>query len=180
VVVGAGHVPGIVEWLKRLHQGETPDLDGLDRVPPPGKIRKVLPWIIPVLVLGLITWGFVRSGWDGGFQMLLRWFLVNGTLSGIGAIIALAHPVTIAASILGAPFTSMNPTIGVGFVSGFLEAVLRKPRVEDFERLQDDIVSVRGFYRNRITRILLVFFFSSLGSSIGTFVALPFLFPGVG
>lgn len=181
VIVGAGHVPGIVQWLERLHNGgEKADLEGLEVVPPPGRVRKVLPWVIPALVVGLITWGFFRSGWDGGLQMLLRWFVVNGVLSGIGAIIALAHPLTILASILGAPFTSMNPTIGVGFVAGALEALVRKPRVIDFESLQNDILSVRGFYRNRFTRILLVFFFTSLGSSIGTFVALPFLFPGLG
>jgi pheromone shutdown-related protein TraB len=181
VVVGAGHVSGIVSWLEKLHAGEPgPDLEDLDTVPPPGPVRKIIPWLIPALVAGLIIWGFFRSGWDGGLQMLLRWFVVNGVLSGIGAIVALAHPVTILVSILGAPFTSMNPTIGVGFVSGALEAVLRKPRVVDFERLHDDILSFRGFYRNRFTRILLVFFFTSLGSAIGTFVALPFLFPGAG
>lgn len=181
VVVGAGHAPGIVEWLEKLHAGEQgPDLEELDTVPTPGRIRRIIPWLIPAVVAGLIAWGFFRSGWDGGFQMLFRWFVVNGVLSGLGAIIALAHPVTIVASILGAPFTSMNPTIGVGFVAGALEAVLRKPRVVDFENLQTDITTLRGFYRNRFTRILLVFFFTSLGSSIGTFVALPFLFPGVG
>ncbi|MFW6290794.1 MAG: TraB/GumN family protein [Spirochaetota bacterium] len=179
VVVGAGHVPGIARWLTAIHEGvEKPDLDRIDTVPPPGVIRKAIPWMIPAVVAGLIAWGFVQSGWDGGLQMLLRWFLVNGILSGIGAIIALAHPLNIVISFLAAPFTSMNPTIGVGFVSGLLEAILRKPRVVDFERLQDDITSFRGFYRNRITRILLVFFFTTLGSAIGTFVALPFLFPG--
>ena len=179
VVVGAGHVPGIARWLTAIHEGvEKPDLARIDTVPPPGVLRKAVPWVIPAVVAGLIAWGFVRAGWDGGLQMLLRWFLVNGTLSGIGAIIALAHPLNIVISFLAAPFTSMNPTIGVGFVSGLLEAVLRKPRVVDFERLQDDITSFRGFYRNRITRILLVFFFTTLGSAIGTFVALPFLFPG--
>ena len=180
VVVGAGHVPGIARWLQSIHDGsQSPDLGALDVVPSAGPLRKIVPWIIPVVVAGLIAWGFIRSGWDGGVQMLWRWFIVNGTLSGLGAIIALAHPVNIVASFLAAPFTSMNPTIGVGFVSGFLEAVLRKPRVLDFERLQDDITTLRGFYRNRITRILLVFLFTTLGSAIGTFVALPFLFPGL-
>lgn len=108
----------------------------------------------------------------------MRWVLVNGTLSAIGALIALAHPVTIIASFVAAPITSMNPTIGVGIVTGLLEAVVRKPRVLDFENLQRDILSVRGFFRNRVTHVLLVFFFSSLGSAIGTFVAFPFLFPG--
>jgi pheromone shutdown-related protein TraB len=179
-VVGAGHVPGIVTWIRRIEEENNhPEMDVLDTVPPRGPVRKALPWVIPALVAGLIVWGFVRSGWDGGLQMLWRWILVNGTLSAIGATLALGRPLTIVATFLAAPFTSMNPTIGVGFVSGLLEAVLRKPRVADFERLSEDITTLRGFYRNRFTRILLVFFFATLGSAIGTFVALPFLFPGL-
>jgi pheromone shutdown-related protein TraB len=177
-VVGAGHVPGIITWLEKLESGEaTTNLDDINIVPPPKPITRVLPWVIPAVVLGLITAGFVRAGWQGGFSMLYRWILVNGTLSAVGAIAALAHPVTIIASFLAAPITSMNPTIGVGMVTGLLEAFLRKPRVADFESLQDDILSVRGFFRNRLTHILLVFLFSTIGSAIGTFIALPFLFP---
>ncbi len=177
-VVGAGHVPGIVAWLERLDRGQaSTDLSDIDSVPPPKPISKLLPYVVPAVILGLIVSGFVRTGWQGGFDILLRWFLVNGTLSALGALVALAHPVTIIASFLAAPITSMNPTIGVGMVSGLMEAGLRKPRVIDFETLQDDILTVRGFFHNRLTHILLVFFFSTLGSAVGTFIALPFLFP---
>ena len=177
-VVGAGHVPGIVAWLERLDRGESStDLGDIDVIPPPKRITRVLPYLLPALILGLIVSGFIRSGWQGGFDMLMRWFLVNGTLSALGALVAMAHPLTIIASFLAAPITSMNPTIGVGMVSGLMEAGLRKPRVVDFETLQEDILTVRGFFRNRLTHILLVFFFSTLGSAIGTFIALPFLFP---
>lgn len=176
-VVGAGHVPGIIGWLERLaNDGAEIDKKALEVIPPPGPIKKAIPYVVPLVVAGLITWGFFRGGVEGGLQSLYRWIIVNGTLSGLGAIIALAHPITIIASIAAAPITSMNPTIGVGFVSGLLEAFLRKPRVRDFENLNTDITSVRGFYRNRLTRILLVFFFSTIGSAIGTFIALPLLF----
>ena len=107
--------------------------------------------------------------------MLWLWVLVNGTLSAAGALLALAHPLTIVLSFLAAPLTSLNPTIGVGIVAGLLEAVLRKPRVKDFESLHEDIASIKGFYRNRFTHILLVFFLSSIGSSIGTFIGIPWL-----
>ena len=107
--------------------------------------------------------------------MLWLWVLVNGSLSALGSLIALAHPVTIIVSFLAAPITSLNPTIGVGFVAGILEAVLRKPKVRDFEHLHDDIASVRGFYRNRLTHVLIVFLLSSVGSAIGTFVGIPWL-----
>ncbi len=175
-VIGAGHVNGIVERLNAFQAGtETPQVSDIETVPPPSKFSKVLPWLIPAAVLGLIATGFLRSGWREGLQMLWLWVLVNGTLSSLGALLAFAHPLTIVIAFLAAPLTSINPMIGVGIVTGLLEAVLRKPRVRDFESLLDDIASFKGFYRNRLTHILIVFFLSSLGSAIGTFIGIPWL-----
>jgi pheromone shutdown protein TraB len=61
----------------------------------------------------------------------------------------------------------------VGILSGLVQVILRKPRVSDAESINEDITSLKGIYRNRITHALLVFFLSSLGSSIGTFVSIP-------
>lgn len=178
-VVGAGHVSGIVSWLHALDEGrEEADLSSIDVVPPPSIASKIAPWILPTIIVGLFVWGFFRRGWDGGLEMLLRWVLVNGTLSGLGALAALAHPVTIVASFAAAPITSMNPTIGVGMVSAAVEAFVRKPRVSDFETLHEDTATLRGFLKNRFTKILVVFLLSTVGSAIGTFVAIPFLFGG--
>lgn len=178
-VVGAGHVPGVIRHLEMLAAGTMDtSLDDLDIVPPPSRLAKTLPYLVPALVIGLISWGFVQGGFDAGVRSLTRWVMINGTLSAVGAAAALAHPLTVVASFLAAPVTSMNPTIGVGFVAGILESFFRKPRVSDFENLQDDISSLRGFFRNRITRILLVFLFTTIGSAVGTFIALPLLFPG--
>lgn len=175
-VVGAGHMNGIVEWLEALDSKEKEaSLDEISVVPPARKWVSKLPWLITVAVVALIASGFIRSGARQGFEMLLVWILANGTLSAIGAIIALAHPLTVIISFAAAPFTSMNPTIGVGIVTGIIQAWVKKPRVEDLENLNTDITSIKGFYRNRLTKVLLVFFFSSIGSSIGTFVALPYL-----
>ena len=131
--------------------------------------------LIEVSVIYLLIYGFINAGWDQGLKMFSYWFLVNGVLSGIGAIIALAHPLTILLSFLLSPFTSLNPTIGVGIVVGVVEAYVRKPRVVDFEHLNEDILSIKGFYSNRFTHALIVFFLTSIGSTIGTFVAFPFL-----
>lgn len=175
-VIGAGHAPGIVRWLQALHQGTADtDLEDITHVPPATKLSKILPWIIPTIVIGLLAAGFIRSGWNQGLEMFLYWIIVNGTLSAIGAIVALAHPLTIILSFLAAPFTSLNPTIGVGIVTGLFEAYIRRPRVSDFENLTDDILTVRGFFRNRFTHALVVFFLSSIGSAAGTFIAFPFL-----
>jgi pheromone shutdown-related protein TraB len=173
-VVGAGHMNGIVRWIEDLYKGDKKvDLREISILPPRSMGSKLIPWIIPSLILAIVVTGFVTSGVEVGFKMLLVWVLANGTLAAVGALLALAHPLTILGSFLAAPITSMNPTIGVGMVSGIMEYFFRKPKVHDMECLQDDVTSLRGWYRNRISRILLVFFFSSLGSSIGTFYALP-------
>jgi pheromone shutdown protein TraB len=138
-------------------------------------VGKIIPWVIPAAIAGLLIAGFFRSGWREALSMFWMWVLVNGTLSAAGALAALAHPLTIVISFAAAPITSMNPTIGVGIVTGLIEALLRKPQVGDFENLHDDIKSFRGFYRNRLTHILLVFFFSTIGSAIGTFIGIPYL-----
>lgn len=175
-VVGAGHVPGIIRTLEALEAGDvSANVDELDKVPPKGPVARVLPWVLPAAVGAIFVAGFLQSGWALTRDMLVLWILVNGSLSAAGAALAFAHPLTVIISFVAAPITSMNPTIGVGFVSGFLEAVFRKPRVVDFETLQDDIARFRGFFRNRITRILLVFAFSTIGSAIGTFIGIPYL-----
>jgi pheromone shutdown-related protein TraB len=175
-VIGAGHVEGIIESLRRLDAGTLEnDTSSLETIPPRKKISRILPYLVPAIIIGLIVAGFFRSGWRLSLSMMWKWILVNGTLSAIGSLLALAHPITIAAAFIGAPITSLNPTIGVGLLTGIVEATLRKPRVTDFENLPEDLLSFRGFLRNRITHILLVFLFSSIGSSLGTFIGIPYL-----
>ena len=107
--------------------------------------------------------------------MLAWWVLANGILAGCGALAAWGHPLTIISSILAAPLTSLNPMMAAGWVSGLVEALSRKPKVKDFEHLPSDILSIRGFWRNKVTRILLVVVFTNLGSAAGTFVAIPMM-----
>ena len=174
-VVGAGHVPGMLSWIEKFNAGEDTNIDSLNVIPPPKRISKLLPFIIPAAFIGLIVAGFFKSGLDTSLSMMLWWVIINGSLAALGSLIALAHPLTIIAAFFAAPITTMNPTIGVGMVTGLLEAILRKPKVLDFERLSEDITTVKGFWKNRITHILLVFFLSSIGSITGTFVAIPYL-----
>jgi pheromone shutdown-related protein TraB len=169
-VVGAGHVPGIRKyWNAKI------DMDRLDQIPPKGKLSGILKWIIPLGILVLVVWGFYHGGAHTGTHMITWWIMANGILAGLGAVIALAHPLTILASIIAAPLTSLNPMIAAGWVSGLVEAFSRKPKVRDFENLPKDILSIKGFWKNKITRILLVVVFTNLGSSIGTFVAIPLM-----
>ena len=169
-VVGAGHVPGI----KRYWNTEI-DIAPLEKLPPKSKLSAVLKWVIPLGIVALIITGFFMGGAKVGKDMVVWWLLANGVLAGLGALAALAHPLTVVSSIVAAPLTSLNPMVAAGWVSGLVEAFSRKPRVIDFENLQEDIHSLRGFWKNKVTRVLLVVVFTNLGSSIGTFVAIPLM-----
>jgi pheromone shutdown-related protein TraB len=169
-VVGAGHVPGIKKYLT-----QNTDLAELETIPPKKNTLRYITWAIPVVVCALFFFGFFMGGADRGTRMLTWWILVNGALAGIGALVALAHPFTVVSSVVAAPLTSLNPMIAAGWVSGLVEAFSRKPRVKDFESLADDILSFKGFWKNKITRILLVVVFTNLGSSAGTLIALPIM-----
>jgi len=169
-VVGAGHVRGIQKYWN------TPvDLEELNEIPPGGKIANILKWTLPVLILAMVVLGFLKAGSVAGTDMIKWWILANATLAGIGAAAALAHPLTIASAVFASPITSLNPMIAAGWVSGLVEALLGKPRVRDFENLTEDLSSLKGFWRNKITKILLVTVFTNIGSSLGTFVAIPLM-----
>ena len=169
-VVGAGHVPGIRRcW-------ETPvDMVELDSVPATKPLSKLAAWIVPLALVGLMVGGFAWGGARTGSHMLGWWALVTGILSGLGALAALAHPLTILSAALAAPFTTLHPLIAAGWVSGLVEAFARRPRVSDIEDLPQDILSLRGFWRNGITRLLLVVVFTNLGATVGTLVAIPMM-----
>ena len=169
-VVGAGHVPGI----KKYWNADV-DIKTLDHLPPKGKTFGILKWIIPAAILVLLFSGFFYGGVNTGKDMIKWWILANGLLAGLGALIAFAHPFTILSSVLAAPLTSLNPMIAAGWVSGLVEAFSRKPKVKDIENLPEDILSIRGFWKNKVTRILLVVVFTNLGSALGTFVAIPLM-----
>ena len=175
-VIGAGHREGVLRVLQEIESGaDLPDVTALNTPPNRTRAGRVVPWMVPGIVFTVIAIGFARSGVDLTLLMLGRWILINGSLAALGSLVVLAHPLTVIISFIAAPITSMNPTIGVGIVSGAVEAIIRKPRVSDFESIHDDLVSLRGFFRNRITHALLVFLGASLGSVAGTFIGLPLL-----
>lgn len=167
-VVGAGHIPGIIN-----NMGRRIDVDELDRIPPPGLWPRVAGWCFSAVIVGLFIVGFFSSGGRASMNMILWWAAITASFSGMGALILLAHPVTILASAMAAPITTLHPLIAAGWVAGLTEATMRKPQVKDFLSLTNDITTIRGFFRNKITRILLLVAIVNLTTSIGTFVAIP-------
>ena len=166
-VVGAGHVVGM---RRALLEAEEADLSGLDEVQPVSAAWKWLGWGIPAIILGSLAWIASSKGPEVAGQNLLFWVLANGIPSTVGAAVALAHPLTVAAAFFVAPVTSLTPVIGAGYVLAFVQAWLQPPRVIEFETLADDVGSPRGWWRSRLLRILLVFVLTTLGSLLGTYV----------
>ncbi len=172
-VVGAGHVQGIKKYLEKKKLNV--DLKELEHVPKKRfSILKTLGYAVPIIFASLIIYLFLTGGWGRAADALLWWFLINGSLSAIGTAIARGHPLSILTAFVAAPLTSLNPAIAAGWVAGYVEFKIRKPVVKDFQNL-GKIEDLKGFFNNRVIRLLMVVALANLGSMIGTFVALPYL-----
>lgn len=169
-VIGAGHVPGIARILR---EGTAVDRALLDETPRPGITRKVLKWAIPGSVVLLIFIGLLQSGRETGGAMAASWVVATSATAAIGAAIALAHPLTILVSALVAPFTAVNPLLRSGWIAALVEATTRRPRVGDLEHILDDMASLRGWYKNRVCRVLLVLILVNLMGIVGGAIAVP-------
>ncbi|HLR63516.1 MAG TPA: TraB/GumN family protein [Lentibacillus sp.] len=163
-VLGAAHVPGITKEIKREQ-----DLKQLSARPPKSKLPKIIAWTIPILIISIIAYTFYTNP-SAGWQQTISWILWNGSLSALGTAIALGHPLTILTAFLAAPISSLNPLIAAGWFAGIVQALIRKPHVGDFEKLSEDVYSVKGFWQNKVTRILLIVVLANIGSSVGTFI----------
>jgi pheromone shutdown-related protein TraB len=175
-IVGAGHLTGIASHITALAEKKaTADLAPLDQLPQKGWAGRILPWTIPAVIVVLFGLGFMRAGWQMSLEMFWRWTLIHGGLAAVGSLLAFAHPVTIVIAFVGAPIGTLNPFGKIGLFTGVAEAFLRKPRVKDVENLSEDVMSFKGFYKNRVTHILVVFFLSTLGAAIGNIISIPLL-----
>ncbi len=168
-IVGAGHLKGIKSEIKNIEDSKK-IIEQLNRIPKKSKFIKIFPWIIVFIILTGFFIGFSKST-DLGIDLIFDWIIINGGLSALGAILAGAHPLTIIIAFLSAPLTSLNPTIGAGMVSAGAELIIRKPQVKDFKRLREETTKITGWWKNRVSRTILIFIFCSLGSAIGTYFA---------
>lgn len=166
-VVGAGHVAGM---MNRFSEDNKKSISEITTIPPVSKGYKIVGWAIPLLIIGsLVTIG-IQKGVSVAGENLLFWILANGVPSAIGALIALAHPLTTLSAFAAAPITSLTPVIGAGYVTAFIQVLTCPPVVKEFETAGDDIGTFRGWWRNRLLRVFLVFLLTGIGSAIGTWV----------
>ena len=167
-MVGAGHLVGMLPTFENPPSPEA--MAELDEKPPPSKTGYYIGWGIGLFILSMFGVGYIRSP-ELGLELILQWFVINGSLSALGAALAFAHPLSILAAFLAAPLTSLNPTIGAGMVVGIVESYIRKPKVADFESMREDIAHFSMWWKNGVIRVFLIFFFANLGSAAGTFIA---------
>ena len=168
-VIGAGHLQGLAKHLRS--DDVAPDIVRTDLASV--KEKSSIPWfslVLAAFVLGGFAWGFWRGGLDVGADLLLYWVLLTGTLGALGCLLAGGHPLSILAAFVASPVTPLHPALASGTISALVEAWVRKPTHADFMALRNDVSSVRGWWRNRVARVLLNFFLTSLGTAIGVWL----------
>ena len=164
-VLGGAHVAGVKEEIfKEQNMAE------ITSVPPAGKAGKIIGWAVPLAIVALIAYGFVQ-GFQTGMEQVISWILWNGSLAALFTAIMLGHPLSILTAFVVAPISSLNPMLACGWFAGLMEAHIRKPKVEDVNNISNDIFSIKGLFRNRFLRTLLIVIMANLGSTLGTIIA---------
>ncbi|MGX1264394.1 pheromone shutdown-related protein TraB [Rossellomorea marisflavi] len=163
-VLGAAHVPGITKEIHKEH-----DLKRLSERPPKSKAPKIIGWMIPLAIIALIVYTFINNP-SAGFDQSISWILWNGGFSALGVLIGMGHPLAILTAFIAAPITSLHPLLAAGWFAGFVQAYFKRPSVKDFDTLSEDVLSVKGFWNNKVTRILLIVVLANLGSTLGTII----------
>ncbi len=166
-IVGAGHVQGMT-----THLGNDIDREALNVIPPRSGWMSSLKWVIPLLILGAFAWGVSQKEISTVEHMLKAWIIPNAVVCALFTLVAGGKLGSIAVAFVASPITSLNPLLGAGMVVGLVEAWLRKPTVADCERINEDVRSLRGIYKNAFTRVLLVTVMSTMGSAIGAWIGL--------
>ncbi len=164
-ILGGAHVPGVAQEIFK-----TQDIAKISSVPPTSRFSQLAGWIIPGALVMLLGYAFIANI-ETGLQQLSTWVLWTGVLAALFTALSLGHPLSILTSLVAAPFTTINPVLAVGWFTGLVEATIKKPTVNDLQNVSQDIFSLRGFYRNRLLRTILVIFMANLGASTGTIIA---------
>ncbi|MGH8042156.1 MAG: TraB/GumN family protein [Rudaea sp.] len=169
-VVGAGHIAGVERELTA--QTATPGgiLAPLNVVPPGARWPKWLGFGVLIVIAAAIGYAFSR-GTGSGTQALQDWIVFTASGCALGALAGGGHPLSVLAAAISGPLKPFRPFAPSGAFSAGVEMWLRHPRVVDFETLRDDVLHWTGWWKNRVSRTLLVFMLTNIGMMIGEWTA---------
>lgn len=161
-VVGAAHVPGMAAQLDNAI-----DRSALEAIPPPALWWRIGKWVVPLTFLAILAWfAQVKSGADFA-KTMAAWIIPTSAGAGLFTALGGGSPFSVIAAMLAAPVARVYPLVRTGIVVGIVEAWRRKPSVADCERLPDDTQTLRGFWTNPVTRILIIASLAGLGALLG-------------
>jgi pheromone shutdown-related protein TraB len=164
-ILGGAHVPGVREEIFKEQ-----DIGEISSIPPKSRFSKIAVYIIPAIIAGLLVYAFTQ-GIQTGLKQVSEWVIWTGLLSALFTALSLGHPLSILTSLIAAPFTTLHPLLASGWVVGLVEATIKKPTVRDVQNIQTDILSFKGFFKNRFLKTILIIFMTNIGASLGTFIA---------
>jgi len=170
VVIGAGHLAGIGRELDAQQQAPAALVEDLRQPPPPARWPKWIGLGVLVVIFAAIAYAFTR-GIGFGALALRDWILFTGCFAALGALLGGAHLLSALTAFVIAPLKPFRPLVPSGAFSAGVEMWLHRPRVADFETLRDDVLDWRGWWKNRVSRTLLVFLFTNFGMMIGEYLA---------
>jgi pheromone shutdown-related protein TraB len=169
-VVGAAHVPGMKQWF-----GKPVDRAALDLLPSPSWWWTALKWAVPVLLVAAFVLAWRHSTTTSFAQMMLAWIVPTSTLAGVFTLLAGGRVLSVLSAVVVSPIAAIHPLLGTGMVVGAVEAWRRKPSVRDCEALATDTQTMRGFWRNPVTRILIIAVASGLGTALGFWIGVAWV-----
>ena len=179
VVVGAGHLKGIEKALTPYKPLPPEEFEAISTVPKRGIVGKLLPFAIPMIIMGLVGFALFNNNDVDIIKMLTVWTLFNAVFAAIGCILARGHPLAVLTAALASPITSLNPALAAGWFAGYVQLRISEPTAEDLQLFLKG-TSIGGFWSNRAGRVLLVTALTNLGSMLGAwFAAAGFIGGGV-
>jgi len=177
-VVGAGHLAGIEEYLVE-NKCDIKRIKELQSLPQKTVVMKVMPWAIPMLVMGLMAY-YLSTGTDIDLiQFFTVWTAANAIFAAIGCILARGHPLAILTAALASPITSLNPALAAGWFAGYVQLKMAEPSAEDLAEFLK-LERLGMFWSNKAGRVLMVTALTNLGSMAGAWVAAAGLLGGFG
>ena len=178
-VVGAGHKEGISRLL--ANPETIPVIENLSQKPEK-KITFVRVFGAAMLALMLVTIGLILSKGYSSQTILLVfgiWFILHGTLSSLGVVLARGHPLSALTAFMMAWMTNLIPFAAAGWFAGMVEAWKCTPTVSDLKRLTE-AENFGDLMKNKFFKVIMVAVMANVGAMAATFLGIYIIWQWLG